>query len=135
MDIFYLKLETLIIVSLIIHTINGQNPINSEMSSNKQIKLPEEEKDKTGGLNGEFLSLKIGSECFGSYNREIIKELENICHDCRNVFRDLSVVSCKRRCFQNSLFNQCLKALNRPVKKYQQKVQNLAVQSGSLVAT
>ncbi|RXG55108.1 hypothetical protein Avbf_18177 [Armadillidium vulgare] len=43
---FYLKLETLIIVSLIIHTINGQNPINSEMSSNKQIKLPEEEKDK-----------------------------------------------------------------------------------------
>nr|BAN91404.1 vitellogenesis-inhibiting hormone precursor [Metapenaeus joyneri] len=50
--------------------------------------------------------------CTGVYNREVILRLNRLCDDCYNVYREPNVsTECRRNCFVNMAFIQCLEYL------------------------
>ncbi|XP_076066853.1 molt-inhibiting hormone-like [Oratosquilla oratoria] len=47
--------------------------------------------------------------CMGSYDRQMYKQLDRVCDDCYNLYRKPYVqVECRRGCFANDVFEQCL---------------------------
>ncbi|KAL7646536.1 UNVERIFIED_CONTAM: hypothetical protein RMT77_001787 [Armadillidium vulgare] len=62
----------------------------------------------------EFHSLK----CFGTYDKKQYVLLNQICHDCYNLFRNPGVMSqCRSNCFRNSLFPLCAAYLSLDLDK------------------
>ncbi|KAB7502380.1 Vitellogenesis-inhibiting hormone [Armadillidium nasatum] len=52
------------------------------------------------------------SNCFGSYNREIFAQLDRVCDDCYELYRNHNVsIECRRDCYTTEVFESCLKDL------------------------
>ncbi|XP_023328149.1 ion transport peptide [Eurytemora carolleeae] len=50
--------------------------------------------------------------CRGRYDAAIFTQLENICEDCYNLYKEPDVHQlCRSECFGSSFFKQCLEAL------------------------
>nr|ABL09571.1 hyperglycemic hormone PO preproprotein [Gecarcoidea natalis] len=53
--------------------------------------------------------------CKGVYDRSLFNKLEHVCDDCYNLYRTSFVYSsCRRECFDNEMFNYCVKELQLP---------------------
>jgi len=51
-------------------------------------------------------------ECRGRYDTSIYTQLDNICEDCYNLYKEADVHSfCRGDCFSSSYFQRCLQAL------------------------
>nr|ACN87216.1 X-organ crustacean hyperglycemic hormone precursor [Charybdis japonica] len=49
------------------------------------------------------------ASCKGVYNRAIFSELEHVCDDCYNLYRNARVASgCRSNCYSNVVFRQCM---------------------------
>nr|ABC61678.1 hyperglycemic hormone isoform precursor [Callinectes sapidus]ABG67921.1 pericardial organ crustacean hyperglycemic hormone [Callinectes sapidus]ACH85179.1 crustacean hyperglycemic hormone isoform 2 [Callinectes sapidus] len=55
------------------------------------------------------------SSCKGVYDRAIFNELEHVCDDCYNLYRNSRVASgCRENCFDNMMFETCVQELFYP---------------------
>jgi len=66
---------------------------------------------RTGGLtykrNG-----GVPDECRGKYDTSIYTQLDNICEDCYNLYKEADVHQfCRADCFSTGYFQKCLQAL------------------------
>ncbi|RXG60941.1 Crustacean hyperglycemic hormone [Armadillidium vulgare] len=52
------------------------------------------------------------SNCFGPYDRKLSYQLNRVCDDCYNLFRQSYVsTECRRDCYTTEVFESCLKDL------------------------
>jgi len=66
--------------------------------------------------NGGGLNFKrnggVPDECRGKYDTSIYTQLDNICEDCYNLYKEADVHQfCRADCFSTSYFQRCLQAL------------------------
>ncbi|KAL7629926.1 UNVERIFIED_CONTAM: hypothetical protein RMT77_019955 [Armadillidium vulgare] len=67
------------------------------------------------------------SNCFGSYNRELSSQLNRVCDDCYDLYKNHKVsIECRRNCFQDEMFLLCVKSLYLDVDDYKAKARYLA---------
>merc|ERR1712037_922976 len=54
----------------------------------------------------------VPDECRGKYDTSIYTQLDNICEDCYNLYKEADVHQfCRADCFSTSYFQRCLQAL------------------------
>nr|ARN17960.1 CHH2 precursor [Periclimenes brevicarpalis] len=59
------------------------------------------------------------SSCQGFlYSKELYKILDQVCDDCTNIYRKLNKEKCRRDCFRNGVFEQCLDRLLLEAEEY-----------------
>merc|ERR1719378_565259 len=77
-------------------------PVKSFLIVEKNGKLITQSKRNSG----------LPEECRGRYDAAIFTQLENICEDCYNLYKEPDVHQlCRSDCFGSSFFKQCLEAL------------------------
>jgi len=68
-------------------------------------------KKRNGGLNFKRNG-GVPDECRGKYDTSIYTQLDNICEDCYNLYKEADVHQfCRADCFSTSYFQRCLQAL------------------------
>ncbi|KAL7643057.1 UNVERIFIED_CONTAM: hypothetical protein RMT77_006346 [Armadillidium vulgare] len=74
------------------------------------------------------------SNCFGPYDRKLSYQLNRVCDDCYNLFRQSYVsTECRRNCFQDEMFLLCVRGLKLDVDYYKAKVKHFARNLNSYV--
>eukprot|EP00090_Calanus_glacialis_P022637 TRINITY_DN34926_c0_g1_i1.p1 TRINITY_DN34926_c0_g1~~TRINITY_DN34926_c0_g1_i1.p1 ORF type:complete len:124 (+),score=33.23 TRINITY_DN34926_c0_g1_i1:3-374(+) len=54
----------------------------------------------------------MAEDCRGKYDPSIYTQLDNICEDCYNLYKEPDVHQmCRAECFSSSYFQRCLQAL------------------------
>jgi hypothetical protein len=73
--------------------------------------LPPFKRNGGGGLNFKRNG-GVPDECRGKYDTSIYTQLDNICEDCYNLYKEPDVHQfCRADCFSTSYFQKCLQAL------------------------
>nr|ABQ41269.1 prepro-crustacean hyperglycemic hormone I [Cancer productus] len=69
--------------------------------------------DLPGGLVHPVEKRQIyDSSCKGVYDRGLFSDLEHVCDDCYNLYRNSYVASaCRSNCYSNVVFRQCMEEL------------------------
>lgn len=76
-----------------------------------QAILPPFKRNGGGGLNFKRNG-GVPDECRGKYDTSIYTQLDNICEDCYNLYKEPDVHQfCRADCFSTSYFQKCLQAL------------------------
>jgi len=85
------------------------NPLMSLLSKYSEINLEDypafylQNSKRNGGMP---------DECRGKYDTSMYTQLDNICEDCYNLYKEVSIHhACKADCFSSSSFKTCLQAL------------------------
>merc|ERR550532_293052 len=67
---------------------------------------------------------KRSGSCRGKYNTAIYTQLDNICEDCYNLYKDPDVHHmCRADCFSTDFFRGCLEALMLQEQEFLEMVQ------------
>jgi len=109
---------TLVLVLVLVPLVKGFDKEPGLLELGLLAKYPEYQavvrpfkKRNGGGLNFKRNG-GVPDECRGKYDTSIYTQLDNICEDCYNLYKEADVHQfCRADCFSTSYFQRCLQAL------------------------